>query len=179
MSVEEPSGPRIVVMGVAGAGKSTIGIALAEQLRVPFVDADDLHSTENVAKMSSGVALTDDDRRPWLRAVGIELRRHPTGAVVACSALTRAYRDRIRDECPHARFVLLTADRTTLLERMSSRIGHYMPVSLLDSQLGLLQPLDPDESGVVLQATAPIEHIVADALREPRAAVGGSEGSPS
>lgn len=179
MFLEEPSGPRIIVMGVAGAGKTTVGIALAEHLGVPFVDADDLHSPENIAKMSSGVALTDDDRRPWLRAVGIELGRHPTGAVVACSALTRAYRDRIRDECPHARFVLLTADRTTLLERMSSRSGHYMPVSLLDSQLDLLQPLAPDESGAVSDATAPIGHIIADALREPRAAVIGSEGSPS
>ena len=181
MSREDQAGaeaarPRIVVMGVAGAGKTTVGVRLATELQVPFVDADDLHSPENIDKMSAGVPLTDEDRQPWLRAVGTELRRHPTGAVVACSALTRAYRDVIRQESPDARFVLLTADQATLVARMSSRADHYMPVSLLDSQLRLLQPLAPDEPGIALEATAPIEEIITGALREARVEPTSSEG---
>jgi gluconokinase len=143
--------PLLVVMGVSGSGKSTVGSALAAELGVPFVDADDLHPVANVEKMASGIPLTDDDRWPWLRLVGERLSgAGTTGMVVACSALKRAYRDAIRAEAPGVRFVFLDASRALLEARVANRPTHFMPASLLDSQLASLEPLAPDEPGITV-----------------------------
>jgi gluconokinase len=140
--------PFIVVMGVSGSGKTTVGIALAAALGVPFRDADDLHPAANVAKMAAGHALTDDDRMPWLALVGAELAAASDGLVIACSALTGVYRASIRAAAPSTRFVFLDGSRDLLESRMRHRHGHFMPASLLDSQLATLEPLGPDEPGV-------------------------------
>lgn len=143
----------VVVMGVSGTGKSTVGRLLADRLGIPFADADDLHSAADIAKMSAGIPLTDEDRAPWLAAVGGWLRERmaeETGGVIACSALRRRYRDIVRAAATEVIFVHLIADRGELVARMSRRRGHYMPVSLVDSQLRTLEPLDADERGAVL-----------------------------
>jgi len=142
------SAPLICVMGVSAAGKSTVGIALAETLGVPFVDADSLHSDANRTKMNAGTPLTDDDRWPWLDAVGgAFVAAADTGLVMACSALRRVYRDRIRSVSPDAVFVHLTGSRELLTSRASARTDHFMPASLLDSQLDTLEDLGADEAG--------------------------------
>ncbi|HEY6880447.1 MAG TPA: gluconokinase [Polyangiales bacterium] len=140
---------QIVVMGVSGAGKSVIGRALAAQLSFPYIDGDDLHPAANIAKMRSGVPLDDDDRAPWLERVGTWLAQHTQG-VVSCSALRRRYRDRLREAAPGARFVQLNVDTERLTQRLSARRGHFMPGSLLASQLSAFEPLTPDEHGVLL-----------------------------
>jgi gluconokinase len=140
--------PLIVVMGVSGSGKTTVGIALAAALGLPFQDADDLHPAANVAKMASGHALTDDDRMPWLALVGAELAAAPEGLVIACSALKRVYRRAILAAAPSTRFVFLDGSRELLESRVQHRHGHFMPASLLDSQLATLESLEPDEPGV-------------------------------
>ncbi|WP_425589221.1 gluconokinase [Streptomyces siamensis] len=129
---------------------------LAQRLGVPLADGDDFHSTADVAKMSAGTPLDDADRRPWLESIGRWLRERDqagTGAVVSCSALRRRYRDILRAACPDAFFLHLTADRDLLANRLGRRTGHFMPGSLLDSQLAALEPLDPDERGAELDAT--------------------------
>ena len=141
--------PRIVVMGPSGSGKTAVGAALAVDLGVDFVDADDLHPAQNVAKMESGVPLDDDDRRPWLDVVGRRLASSP-GLVMACSALARRYRDRIREAAPDTRFVELVVSRAELDRRMRSR-QHFMPVALLESQLAALEHLGADEDGVAVE----------------------------
>lgn len=143
-------GVRVVVMGVSGSGKSTVGRAVADALGASFVDGDDLHPAANVAKMAAGIPLTDADRAPWLRAVGRTLADgDDAGMVVACSALKRSYRDLIRDEAPGTVFAELDGPRELLQERMI-RPGHFMPASLLDSQLATLEPLQADEAGLRL-----------------------------
>jgi gluconokinase len=160
------SHPVIAVMGVSGTGKSTVGVLLAERLGVPFEDGDDLHPPGNIAKMTAGIPLSDADRLPWLDAVGAWASAHTaTGCVIACSALRRAYRDRLRAAAPALRFVHLSVDRDTLAARMAARIGHFMPVALLDSQLATLEPLQPDEPGVTLDASRPPGAVAEDALR--------------
>lgn len=159
-----PSPPRIVVMGVSGSGKSLIGAALGERMHVPFTDADDLHPASNVAKMSAGTPLDDDDRMPWLDVVGTTIRTG-AGHVIACSALKEKYRDRLRAAEPNIWFVALEAPRTVLAERMQSRPGHFMPLALLDSQLATLEPLSSAEAGVTLRATDDADSIVEAALR--------------
>jgi gluconokinase len=166
---------RIVVMGVSGSGKSTVGRALAAALRVPFVDGDDLQPAANVRKMASGTPLTDEDRAPWLARVGEVLAGAP-GVVIACSALRRAYRDAIRATASDAVFVELDVDSGELEARMRARLHHYMPASLLPSQLATLEPLAPDEAGVAVDASgAP-----ADVLVRVRAALSATHaaGSP-
>ncbi|WP_394280004.1 gluconokinase [Microbacterium sp.] len=150
----------IVVMGVSAAGKSTIAAGLANALGCDFVDADDLHPAANVAKMAAGEALTDDDRWPWLDTVGRRLAASQDGVVMACSALRRAYRDRIRREAPDAVFIHLTASEELLARRAAARTGHFMPASLLTSQLALLEHLDDDEVGVVVDVDADVPTIV-------------------
>jgi carbohydrate kinase (thermoresistant glucokinase family) len=143
-----PRPPLIVVMGVSGSGKSTVGALLASRLGVPFADADDVHPAANVAKMAAGIPLTDEDRWPWLALVGQALHAASgSGLVMACSALRRAYRDAILAEAPAVRFVYLHGSRELLAERMGHRHGHFMPTSLLDSQLATLEPLAADEPG--------------------------------
>lgn len=155
-------------MGVSASGKSTVGAALAERLGVPFLDGDDLHPAENVAKMASGRPLDDDDRMPWLDAVGGVLADAAAtgGLVVACSALKRAYRDRLRAKAPAAVFVHLAGDPETLARRAAERTGHFMPASLLVSQLAALEPLDADEAGTAFDVAAEdAERVARDAAR--------------
>ncbi|WP_084724915.1 gluconokinase [Streptacidiphilus melanogenes] len=145
--------PRVVVMGVSGVGKSTVARGLAERLGVALGDADDLHPAANIAKMSAGVPLDDADRRPWLEAIGRWLHeRDDTGGVIACSALKRSHRDILRAACPGVVFLHLSAGRELLARRLGGRTGHFMPASLLGSQLSELEPLGPDEPGVALDA---------------------------
>ncbi|MGX1163015.1 gluconate kinase (SKI family) [Arthrobacter sp. SLBN-100] len=153
--------PVIVVMGVCGAGKSTVGEALARHLGAKFVDADSLHPQANVNKMAAGSPLTDEDRWPWLGLVGAELAAtHPDGIIVACSALKRAYRDAIRAKAPATIFVQLDVELSLLLTRLNQRPGHFMPPSLLDSQLETLQPLELDEAGITVTTSEGIDETV-------------------
>lgn len=172
----------VVVMGVAGCGKSTVGMALAEHLGWTFAEGDEFHPASNVATMRAGRPLTDDDRRPWLDAIvawtaGEDALGRNT--VVSCSALRRRYRDRLRAAPGRTVFVHLDLDRATLSRRMASRTGHFMPSSLLASQLDTLEALDPGENGIVLEAGGDVTglvHAVATALGRPGASGGhGSE----
>ena len=159
--------PLVVVMGVSGAGKSTVGSALAGLLELRFVDADALHPPANVAKMAAGTPLTDADRWPWLDLVGTALAdAGETGLVVACSALKRSYRDRIRAAAPAVLFVHLTVPRPALGDRVASRPGHFMPASLIDSQLETLEPLEPDERGFTLDSEGGVDMTAERALLE-------------
>ncbi|MFJ8200372.1 gluconokinase [Streptomyces sp. NPDC096152] len=164
------STPRVVVvMGVAGTGKTTIGPLLAARLGVPYAEGDDFHPLANIAKMTAGTPLTDDDRWPWLDAIGAWAHgRAGLGGVVSSSALKRAYRDRLRAAAPGIVFVHLTGDRTLIEDRMAHRQGHFMPRALLDSQFATLQPLERDETGVEVDVSGSPEEITAravDALR--------------
>lgn len=135
--------PLIVVMGVSGAGKTTLGRALADALGRDFADADDFHPPENLAKMRAGIPLNDADRAPWLSALGEEASRHASAGrplVLACSALRQTYRDALRSSAPDTRFVFLDGARETVAARLASRRGHFMPANLLDSQLATLEP---------------------------------------
>ena len=151
----------IVVMGVSGSGKSTVGAALAQRLGVPFADADDFHPPANIAKMKAGVPLDDDDRYPWLEAIGGWLADHcGTGGVMSCSALKRKYRDQLRRHCPQAEFVHLSGSPEVIAARQASRPGHFMPASLMASQFATLEPLERDERGVTLDVSQDIDSIV-------------------
>lgn len=140
----------ILVMGVSGSGKSTVGEALAQRLRVPYLDADDLHPQANIDKMAAGAALDDDDRYPWLERVGQWLADHHDGGVVGCSALKRSYRDQLRQHCAHAQFLHLNGSPELIRRRVASRTGHFMPAGLIRSQFDTLEPLGDDEGGVVV-----------------------------
>jgi carbohydrate kinase (thermoresistant glucokinase family) len=150
-------------MGVAGCGKTSVGIKLAEALGVTFTDGDDLHPANNKAKMASGTPLNDEDRWPWLDLVGQTLSQ-PGGGVVACSALKRVYRDRIRSMAPDTLFVHLAGTRELLWERISSRQNHFMPPALLDSQLAILEPLGAGELGITLNVAHTVDELVNFAL---------------
>ena len=155
----------IVVMGVSGSGKSTVGAALAQRLRVPFADADDFHPEANVAKMSAGHALNDEDRHPWLDAIGDWLAEHcGAGGVMSCSALKRKYRDQLRKHCPQVRFLHLSGSPEVIGRRQASRPGHFMPASLLASQFDTLEPLEADEHGVVVDVDQDIDAVVENYL---------------
>ncbi|GAA2519172.1 gluconokinase [Streptomyces gobitricini] len=152
--------PVVVVMGVAGTGKTTVGSLVAERLGVPYAEGDDFHPGANIAKMSAGVPLDDDDRWPWLDAIGRWAHgRAALGGVVSSSALKRAYRDRLRAAAPGVVFLHLTGDRALIERRMAARKGHFMPTALLDSQFAALQPLGDDEAGVSLDVSGSPEDI--------------------
>lgn len=158
----------VVVMGVSGTGKSTVGARLAGHLGVHLVEGDSHHPRANIEKMSAGIPLTDEDRMPWLRELAaVMAERHAAGVptVLTCSALKRAYRDVLRSAVPghEVFFVHLHADAAVLEERMQAR-EHFMPASLLRSQLDTLEPLEPDEAGVVVDVAAPLDRVVAEAL---------------
>lgn len=150
----------IVVMGVSGSGKSTVGAALAQRLRVPFADADDFHPPANIAKMTAGHALDDDDRYPWLEAIGEWLAEHSAGGVMSCSALKRTYRDQLRRHCTDVRFLHLSGTQDVIARRQASRPGHFMPAALLASQFETLEPLDADEHGISIDVDQSIDSIV-------------------
>lgn len=146
----------VVVVGVAGGGKSTVGAAVAEWLGVPFLEGDRVHSAADVARMRAGHALTDADRGPWLRLLADRIRAAAAsgpGLVVACSALKRRYRDVLRDAAPDVRFLHLVLDRDTARRRVAARTGHFIPAELVDSQFDDLEPLEPDEPGATIDAT--------------------------
>jgi len=153
--------PPIVIMGAAGAGKSTVGALLAHRLGARFVDADDLHPPANVAKMRRGESLADADRAPWLATLHELLRRHATAGprlVLACSALKAAYRAVLLAGIEGVRVVYLRADRATLAGRVAARGGHFFPPALVDSQLEALE--EPD-AALVIDATLPVAEVVA------------------
>ncbi|MEU1282374.1 gluconokinase [Streptomyces sp. NPDC005805] len=155
----------VVVMGVAGTGKTTVGPLLAAALGVPYAEGDDFHPPANIAKMSAGTPLDDEDRRPWLDAIGAWAHeRAGLGGVVSSSALKRDYRDRLRAAAPDAVFLHLTGDRELIERRMSQRRGHFMPTALLDSQFATLQPLGDDEAGVAVDVTGTPEEITERAV---------------
>ena len=150
----------IVVMGVSGAGKTTVGAALAEALGVEYAEADNFHPPANIAKMSSATPLTDEDRWPWLDSIADWIAAHEkSGGVVTSSALKRRYRDVLRGG-GDTWFLHLNGDRDLIADRLKQRTGHFMPASLLDSQLADLEPLEPDESGLTVNAGDPPDEIM-------------------
>lgn len=153
-------------MGVAGSGKSTIGAALAAAMGGVFIDADDLHSAANRAKMTSGHPLTDEDRWPWLDACAQALAESSKTrfTVLGCSALKRAYRDRLRAGVPNLTLVYPQAPRELVEKRMAARQGHYMPTALLDSQYAALEPPAADENPLVVSVQPPVAEIVQDVV---------------
>jgi gluconokinase len=154
-----------VVMGITGSGKSTVGASLAHKLGVDFVEGDDYHPPENVQRMASGIPLTDDDRAGWLRVLAARIREARdagTGLVLTCSALKRSYRDVLRAAAPELQFVFLDGPRALIAERITERRGHYMPASLLDSQLAALEDPAPDEHAWAFDIAEPAEKIVDD-----------------
>jgi gluconokinase len=163
-------GPRhVVVMGVSGTGKTTVGRRLADHLGAEFLEGDAYHPNNNIEKMRAGVPLTDEDRWPWLRALArlIEARDHDGEAtVLTCSSLRRSYRDVLRTAVPPPRLVFLHlhASAEVLRRRMGQRTAHFMPLSLLRSQIETLEPLEPDEAGVVVDVSADLDDVTAAAL---------------
>lgn len=151
----------VVVMGVTATGKSTVGRELARRLGVEYADADDFHPQHNIAKMRAGEPLTEADREPWLAAIAEWLReRAAVGAVASCSALRRRHRDRLLAKAPDVVFLQLSGDESVLRERMQRREDHFMPESLLRSQLESFEPLSADEPGVTVDAEiSPIDAV--------------------
>lgn len=155
---------RAVIMGVAGSGKSSVGLALAARVGAIYLDGDDLHPPSNVAKMSAGVPLTDADRSPWLIRIGETLHAARGPILIGCSALKRPYRDLIRQGAGGpVVFVHLVGSRSLIKARMSARQGHFMPTSLLDSQFADLQPLNADEAGFDTDIGQPLPSVIAEA----------------
>lgn len=162
-----PELAHIVVMGVSGSGKSTLARLLAARLGWPFAEGDDFHPPSNVAKMAAGIPLTDEDRWPWLEAIRgwmADQARAGHCTVVTCSALRRAYRDVLRKAPGRVLFAHLVGDEPLLRGRLSHRSGHFMPASLLPSQLATLEPLQPDEDGLPLDASAPPDELANQVL---------------
>ncbi|MFG2107186.1 gluconokinase [Micromonospora chersina] len=180
MTGERPPTRHVVVMGVSGAGKTTVARGISELTGLRFAEADEFHTEAHVAQMRAGIPLTDADRWPWLRALaGWMADRHAEGVstVLTCSALKRAYRDVLRQGPADVEFLHLDGAAQLIRDRLDRRVGHYMPASLLDSQRAILEPLGPDESGVVLEVAAPPGELVRRAVDllglRSRAAVAG------
>jgi carbohydrate kinase (thermoresistant glucokinase family) len=157
---------RIVVMGVSGCGKTTVGRALAAGLGLPYVEGDELHPPQNVERMAAGVPLTDADRQGWLEAVAARLAAAGDGVVVACSALKRSYRDLLRRAAPDLRLVYLSGAPELLAGRVAARRGHYMPASLLPSQLEALEPPAPDERAIEVDVAGDPRQVLAEVRRQ-------------
>lgn len=156
----------IVVMGVAGSGKTVVGEAIAERLGWPILEADVFHPKANVDKMASGVPLNDDDRWPWLDAIGQAIGETGGGVIATCSALRRVYRERLAAAAARPlMFVFLDGSRETLASRIGGRKGHFMPPALLDSQLATLEPPDGDEPAVRISVEPPVEVVVDTTLK--------------
>jgi len=158
---------RIVVMGVSGCGKSTVGAQIAQALGLDFIEGDTLHPRQNVELMAAGIALTDADRAGWLAAIAGQLGQAQAagrGFVLSCSALKRSYRDRLRAACPDLRWVHLHGQPELLRERLQARKNHYMPSSLLDSQLATLEPPSADEAALCFDIMLPAASISVEAL---------------
>ncbi|KAF4408132.1 gluconokinase [Streptomyces lycii] len=165
----------VVVMGVSGTGKSTVGRLLADRLGVPYAEADEFHPPANIAKMSAGSPLDDSDREPWLDAIGAwAASRTGLGGVVSCSALKRVYRDRLRAAAPGLFFVHLAGDRELIAGRLARREDHFMPGALLDSQFTTLEPLRCDEHGT----TVPVMAEPAEITERAAAALAGAGEPP-
>lgn len=162
IAAKPPADPAlpVVVMGVSGSGKSTVGAVLAQRLHVPFADADTFHPQANITKMSAGKPLDDEDRYAWLDAVGEWLARHRDGGVMACSALKRKYRDQLRAHCASIVFLHLSGSPELISGRQAGRSGHFMPTVLLKSQFDTLEPLEPDERGVVVDVGQSVGAII-------------------
>jgi gluconokinase len=157
----------VIVAGVSGSGKTTVGSMLAGRLGWRFADADGFHPAANIAKMRAGLPLTDEDRRPWLRAIGAWMdERIEAGesAVVTCSALKRSYRDALLDGRPQARLVFLAVDRDLVARRLTARHGHFFPLRLLDSQFEALEPAGPGERAVSIVPADDPAQTVADII---------------
>jgi len=158
----------VVVMGVSGSGKSTVAAGIAHNLGLDFIDGDSLHSQQSVSLMQGGIALTDEDRWPWLDRIGARLAnaaQSPRGVVVACSALKRSYRDRIRAAAPAVRFVFLDGPAHLIESRMATRHGHFMPSRLLASQLQTLERPGIEEHDTVhVDISLKVEEVIAGAV---------------
>ena len=166
-----PATTTIVVMGVSGAGKTSAAQEITSQLGWEYIEGDDLHPVANVEKMAAGHPLDDEDRWPWLREIAAVIGAHEaagTSIIVTCSALKRVYRDLLRDGHPSVWFAHVDVDREVLQQRLAARKGHYMPPSLLDSQLATLERLGEDEPGDVIAGDGPLDETVAALLRELR-----------
>lgn len=168
--------PPLVVMGVSGCGKSTVGSLLAQRLGMPFLDGDDFHPAANKQKMAAGVPLTDADRAPWLGRLGELLAGEADGGatvppVVACSALKRRYRDLLRSYAPGVVFIHLAGTAATIGARMEARAHEFMPRTLLESQFAALEELGADEPHVLGDVAQPLEVLVESLTRELRAGV--------
>lgn len=160
----------VVVIGVSGSGKTTVGRILADRLGWSFAEADDFHSAENVAKMTAGTPLTDEDRWPWLESIRDWINTTTGNAIVTCSALRRSYREVLRTASARVRFLHLHGSDETLRSRLTARSDHFMSAAMLDSQLATLEPLGPDEDGVVVSIADTPQQIAdqaAQALRIP------------
>jgi gluconokinase len=165
----EPPPHALIVMGVSGSGKTTIGEMLAARIGWRYEDADSFHPAANVAKMSAGQPLTDDDRWPWLRAIADEIDRANAAGervVIGCSALRRAYRDVLVHGRSDIRIVYLDGTQDLIADRLGQRKGHFMPPGLLTSQFGTLEPPTPDEHAVTVSIDAPVETVVENVLRQ-------------
>lgn len=159
------SGPFLVVMGVAGCGKSSLGQRCADALNIPLLEGDDFHSANNISKMRSGTPLDDADREAWLDLLAQQLQTHPGGVVLTCSALRQRYRNRLRTAVPGLRFVFLNLTQEQARERVASRAAHLFPVSLVASQFATLE--DPSlEPGVLqLDACRPLDQLLPEVVR--------------
>lgn len=162
------AGSSIIVMGVSGSGKSTVGASIAKHLGAKFIDGDDLHPRANIEKMRSGEPLNDDDRAPWLeriRDAAFSLENKNECGVIVCSALKKSYRDQIRDGNKQVTFVFLDGDKSLILERMGAREGHFMKANMLDSQFAALERPTADEQDVLTIAIGTgVDQVVACAI---------------
>lgn len=164
VAARQVRGVRVVIMGVAGCGKSAVGARMAQALGLPLIEGDDFHPPGNIEKMRQGMALTDEDRAGWLALLGAQLQQRSAGAVLTCSALKAAYRDSLRAAAPGLRFVHLALSQDESLRRVAARPGHFYPPSLVASQFDALQDPAGEPGVLVLDATRPLDALAAQAV---------------